>query len=69
MICETFLKLTPLEQSTFIGQLVHSVQNDETLLKKGKQIIIEAEKRGLFAGVIINPLNKNECTSITESRL
>jgi hypothetical protein len=60
MICETFLKLTPLEQSTFIGQLVHSVQNDEDLLKKGKSIIFEAEKKGLFDGVIINPMPESD---------
>jgi len=56
MLCEPFLKMTPLEASTYIGKLVHCVQNNPDLFLAGEKLIKKGEKMGLFEGVVINPL-------------
>lgn len=55
MICESFEKLTPLERVKYIGEVIHGIQNDDTLFKLGEAIILVAQQKGLFQGVIINP--------------
>lgn len=55
MICKEFDELTPQEKTTYIGQLVHSVQSDSELFKTGQMLISVAKKKGLFDNVIINP--------------
>jgi hypothetical protein len=58
MICKTFSEMNPIEQSNYIGKLVHCVQNSELLLIKGEKIIKDGEDLGLFEGVTINPTNQ-----------
>jgi hypothetical protein len=60
MLCEKYLSLTPLERSTFIGKCIHAIQSDSKLFDDAAKMIERAEKRGLFTGVIINPLEKTE---------
>jgi len=55
MICKSFESLTPLEKSTFIGELVHSCISDERFFDMGKKLIKQAHRKGLFDGVKINP--------------
>lgn len=57
MICKQFLDMTPLEQSTYMGKIVHAVQNCEQLFLEGEKLIRKAERKGLFNGVKINPLD------------
>lgn len=56
MICEEFESLNPLERVNYIGEIIHSVQNDGALFNIGKEIIELAKRKGLFEGVIINPI-------------
>lgn len=55
MNCPQFQQLTPLEKSTFIGELVHSCISDERFFDLGKKLIKQAHRKGLFDGVKINP--------------
>lgn len=55
MLCKSFLDMTPLEQSTFAGMVLHCVENDETFFAEGQRMIKRGEKKGLFIGVKINP--------------
>lgn len=55
MICSEFDKLTAMEKSVYIGELVHSVQSDSGLFERGKTIIEAAKEYGLFEKVTILP--------------
>ncbi len=59
MICENFDLLTHKEKVEYIGRLVHSVQSDNQLFSIGKEIIRQAEQRGVLDDVIINPDTDN----------
>lgn len=58
MNCPTFLTLTPMERSKYIGMLIHAVQSDEELFILGQQLIDLATIKGLFDGVTIMPNNQ-----------
>lgn len=55
MNCENYLELSPKEKVEFIGKLIHAVQSDNYTFNKAVLIINRAEKKGLYAGVTINP--------------
>jgi hypothetical protein len=57
MICKSFLEMTPIEQSTYIGKVVHCITNSEMLFISGQELIKKGEMIGLFEGVTINPPN------------
>jgi len=65
MLCESFLKLIPIEQRNYVGSVIHCVMNDETLYKEGLKLIKKGEKLGLFVGVTINPIIPEQ-TNISE---
>lgn len=46
MICNTYLKMEDRERSIFLTKLIHAVQHSEYYLKKGWELIEEAEKDG-----------------------
>lgn len=56
MLCPSFMELTPLEQSTFVGKVVHLISQDEKYYQMGMNMIKEGENDGLFKNVVINPL-------------
>lgn len=58
MLCPEYLKLTPKERRDFIGELVHCSQEDSELYELAREIIQIAYKRGLFDGVVINPISE-----------
>lgn len=60
MLCESFLNLNPLEQSTYIGKIVHLVSHDEQFYNEGLKLLKRGERKGIFNGVIINPINEGE---------
>lgn len=60
MLCEAYLALTPLEQSTFVGKIVHLIQSDGAFFDLGQKLIEKGENKGLFKGVTINPLDSGE---------
>lgn len=55
MICKEFLELEPIEQSTYLGKLIHAVQNDLKFFQFGKDLIEMAELKGLFDKVKFHP--------------
>lgn len=64
MICKEFLELEPIEQSTYLGKLIHAVQNDSEFFKLGKQLIELAEIKGLFDKVKFHhDINHQETTN------
>lgn len=56
MICDKFNNLSPLEKVLFVGELIHAVQFDETSYTIGQEIISLAKRKGIFEGVVINPI-------------
>lgn len=60
MICPEFEKLTPNERVTFIGKLVHAVQNSTGAFNVAHHLLSWAENEGVFANVIINPPTTEE---------
>lgn len=58
MNCEQFLNLTPIEKINFTGRLLHAAMNDEKIFRECEKIILKAEAKGLFTGVVINPANE-----------
>lgn len=57
MTCKEFHELSIQEKTKYIGLLVHAVQNDTKSYAYGLAIIDEANQKGLFNNVIINPPN------------
>ena len=65
MNCVEFQDLIPKERTEFIGQLVHACTSDSKLFQMGERIIKQAIRKGLFDGVVINPIA--EVNNISES--
>lgn len=63
MICKEFDELTPQERVTFIGRLVHAVQNSSGFFYEANRIITNAALSGLFDNVIINPSIEEQQTN------
>lgn len=61
-LCNLFEQLTPLERSTYIGQLAHACMSDQDMFNLGKKLIEVAEAKGLFEGVTINPTPNDDKT-------
>lgn len=55
MNCQEYQQLTPLEKSQYIGELVHACISDSKYFKMGQKLIKQAQDKGLFEGVVINP--------------
>ncbi len=53
--CDNYQQLTPKERTEYIGSLIHACISDERLFRTGEKLIKEAQKKGLFDGVVINP--------------
>lgn len=62
MICKEYSELSPLEQSYYVGKLIHAVQNDSTFFEIGKSLIEYAENEGVFDKVKFHPERKLELT-------
>lgn len=62
--CGEYLLLTPKERTEFIGKVLHAVMSDSLMYAAGQRIIKLAEKKGLYTGVTINPIEPplNELT-------
>lgn len=60
MICSKFNELTVPEKTTAIGEMIHGFQNDNECFIAIMDIIQDAKERGVFAGVVINPLKTEE---------
>mgnify|MGYP001605569871 CR=1 FL=1 len=54
-ICKKYFELTPIERSSYVGQLLHSVMSDDDLYSIGKDLIDIAIAKGLFRNTVINP--------------
>jgi len=66
MNCAEYQNLTPLEKSQYIGELVHACISDTKYFKMGEKLIKQAQDKGLFEGVVINP--PSEVPPITENQ-
>lgn len=53
MNCGNFLNLDPVEQSQYVGQLVHVCMSDDKLFDLGKELIHMGLMKGLFERVKI----------------
>lgn len=53
--CSNYLLLSPKERVEMIGRIVHGLQSDNEIFNKCEMLIQNAEKKGLFEGVTINP--------------
>jgi len=58
-LCKKYEDLTPIERSSFIGQLVHATQSNDTIYEMAKDLIKLAILKGCFDGVKINPQVEN----------
>lgn len=67
MICQEYEQMNAIEKRDFVGSLIHSCISDSVLFNKGKKLIAEAEKKGLFEGVKINPTDEVPETSCPNS--
>ena len=55
MLCKKYDDLSYFEKVTYIGELLHSCQSDDTLFDEGNKLIAKAKDMGLFNGVVILP--------------
>lgn len=53
--CENYQRLLPMERYEFVGKVVHALQNDNQSFHVMTAIVNDAQKRGVFNDVIINP--------------
>ncbi len=60
MNCINYQTLTPKEKTDFIGKLLHAAQSDNGIFLSCEVLIQEAEQKGIYDGVIINPPNSTE---------
>lgn len=59
MLCEKYTSLSIPERTTIIGELVHSLQNDNDCFIALLDVIRDAKEKGIFSGVKINPPKEN----------
>lgn len=55
MLCKKYDELSHFDKVTFIGELIHACQSDDSFFKQGEDIIKNAKQMGLFNGVVILP--------------
>jgi len=55
MNCEKFMELDNVEQSLYVGQIVHSCISNNEIFEMGKKIIELGHLKGLFERTTIMP--------------
>ena len=55
MLCPEYVGLEPIEQSIYIGKIVHAIQNDSEFYNKGLEMIVDATNKGVFDKVKFHP--------------
>jgi len=55
MLCNKYADLSLIEKIRFIGELVHSVQNDDDCFQVAEALIVVAKRSGVLDGVVILP--------------
>lgn len=55
MLCKKYDELSHFDKVTFIGELIHACQSDDSFFEQGEAIIHNAKQMGLFNGVVILP--------------
>ena len=59
-LCDKYFNLTPIERVSLVGELVHSLQVDDEIYDEVQKLIRKAVLKGLFVGVKIAELDKND---------
>jgi len=59
-LCKKYEELNPIERISFIGELLHAAQSDDTVFDMANDLIKLAILRGVFEGVTINPITENK---------
>lgn len=68
MICKTYDDLSLPEKFSFIGKIIHLIQNDEEICKSALSTVRAAEQRGLLDNVTILPSNTAGTTNEPNDR-